>query len=329
MAECLTTEKSPWRRRLFTAAELRRKTFQPVRWIVPGFLPEGLSLLAGRPKIGKSWLALEISLGVAEGASILGDITPSSGDVLYLALEDNPRRLQERTRRVFGDRPWPARCHFACDWPRLDKGGIDDLASWCTQAENPKLVIADTLATLRPERSQKDSLYDHDFRALRDLHQLANQRSLAVMALTHLRKESADDPLDLVSGSLGLTGAADTVMVLQRTAKGTEIYRRGRDVEESQLAVEFDPTHCRWLIRGDSTQVRRTDERKKILAALLQSAEPIGPSDIAKASAMSDVNVRQLLLKMVQAGEVIKSGRGRYLHPDHINHNDNKTEVMM
>src|SRR5215210_415680 len=83
-----------------SAADLRRKEFDPIRYVVPGFIAEGCTLLAGRPKLGKSWLMLDVGLAVAAGRICLGDTRCEQGDVLYLALEDNERRLQRRIDRV-------------------------------------------------------------------------------------------------------------------------------------------------------------------------------------------------------------------------------------
>jgi RecA-family ATPase len=87
-----------------------------------------------------------------------------------------------------------------------------------------------------PSRSGSDTLYEGDFKALTDLHRLANELGIAIIVIHHTRKMEADDPIDTVSGSLGLTGAAHTVLVLARSPKGTTLYVRGRDVEEGELS---------------------------------------------------------------------------------------------
>jgi len=120
-----------WRARVFDAAGLRNKAFAEVKYVIPSLIPEGVSILAGRPKIGKSWMALDLALTTALNAPslCLGNLEPLHGDVLYCALEDNPRRLQRRIARVLSSRdvPWPERLHLANEWRRLDSGGVDDL----------------------------------------------------------------------------------------------------------------------------------------------------------------------------------------------------------
>src|SRR4029079_10761980 len=135
-------ELTGWRAHVFTAAELRTMVFPPVSYVVPGIIPEGLTILAGRPKIGKSWMALDIASGIATGKPVLGGVHVEGGDVLYCCLEDNPRRLKRRVTKLlspFSDE-WPARLTLATRWQRLDEGGVEDIEAWCDDAPNPRLV---------------------------------------------------------------------------------------------------------------------------------------------------------------------------------------------
>src|SRR5262249_18821528 len=105
-----------WRANAISAAKLRTLEFPPAWYIVPGFIPEGLCILAGKPKIGKSWMALDLCLGVAGGHRVLGSVEPIVGDVLYLALEDTPRRLQRRINKLLYGKPWPERLTLCTKW---------------------------------------------------------------------------------------------------------------------------------------------------------------------------------------------------------------------
>src|SRR5262245_3745925 len=294
-----------WRTRVFDAAGLRNKTFAEVKYVIPNLIPEGVSSLAGRPKIGKSWMALDLALTTALNAPslCLGNLEPLHGDVLYCALEDNPRRLQRRIARVLSSRdvPWPERLHLANEWRRLDNGGVDDLREWAESVPNPVLIILDTLAGVRPERRGLESVYDGDYRALAEIHGWANKIGIAVVVLHHTRKMEADDPLDSISGSLGLAGCADTSLVLNRSSQGTTLYLRGRDVEEAEHAVSFDPETCRWTIMGDAAEIHRSESRGAVLAVLDDATEPMSPAEIALAAALPKNNVDQLLYRMGKA----------------------------
>ena len=127
----------------------------------------------------------------------------------------------------------------------------------------------------------------------------------------------AEDPVDTVSGTLGLAGCADSVLILSRSSQGTTLYVRGRDIEEAEHAVTFDNIGCRWTILGNAADVHRSNERGKILVVLLNATELLGPQQIADRTKMKSDNVRYLLGQMTESGEVIKAARGRYYHPDH------------
>ena len=312
-----TKSDTNWRANIISAADLEHKTFAKLVEIVPKLLVEGLTILAGRPKVGKSWKALDLSLGVAGSREVLGGIMPMSGDVLYCALEDTQRRLQSRTTRLIGynkEEPWPARLQLATNWRRLDDGGVDDIAAWADSVSSPRLVVLDTLAGARPQRNAGEQLYDSDYKALVGLQKLAGEKHFGSLVLHHTRKMEADDPLDTVSGTLGLTGCADTVMVINRTTAGTTLYVRGRDIEEGEYAIVFDKSTCRWQLMGDASEVHLSDANKKILEILLAASGPLRPDTIASLVKLPRERVDTYIGRLVYSGQVIRIARGEYIH---------------
>jgi hypothetical protein len=308
-------EERDWRSHIFTAATLRTMEFPPVSFIVEGILPEGLTILAGRPKVGKSWMALDLAIGIASGKTVLGGILPQQGDVLYCCLEDNPRRLKRRVTKLLSSADWPERLTLATRWRRLDEGGAEDIEAWCDSVENPRLVLLDTLAGVRPSRSGSDTLYEGDYKALREIHRFANDRAIGAVALHHTRKMDADDPVDTISGSLGLAGAADTCLILARTTKGTTLYLRGRDIEEGELAIMFGTENCRWSLLGEAAEVHRTDNQKKILEALKGATGVMDPQQIAGIAGLSRGTVETTLYRLAEKGAVVQVSRGRWAYP--------------
>jgi RecA-family ATPase len=143
-----------WRDGMISARELCAMRFAPLKFIVPKIIPEGLTILAGRPKIGKSWLVLLLGVVLANGVAALGldygMTTPLKGSVLYLGLEDGKRRLQRRMTKLVGIRPehWPEQLYLKTDWRRFDQGGLDDIRAWYSEAkakgETPVLIVVDT-----------------------------------------------------------------------------------------------------------------------------------------------------------------------------------------
>jgi AAA domain/IclR helix-turn-helix domain len=289
--------------------------FEPPNYAVPGYVVEGLTLLAGKPKIGKSWMMLHVGIAVACGSFTLDDIHCVKGDVLYAALEDNKRRLQRRLRKLLNGRPAPERLRIlsAGEMPRLSEGGTALIRAWIEQVPEPKLVVIDVLAKVRDPRRKDQGLYDSDYAAMEELKTIADEYGIAIVVIHHLRKMDADDPLDQVSGTTGLSGSADTVLVLNRTRSGTTtLHGRGRDIEDLEKAVQFDESTCVWTVLGGAASVRYTGERAAVLTALQEAGGPMSLADIAAASNMKANNARQLLLKLIKDGVVLKAGHGKY-----------------
>jgi hypothetical protein len=297
----------------FTALELQGMRFPPIKFVVPGFVVEGLTLFAGKPKIGKSWLLLHAAIAVARGGATLGDIQCVEGNVLYCALEDNPRRLQNRMTKLSGLQDWPTRLEFTTELPRLKDGGVERVRQWIKAVERPRLVVIDTLAKVRDAKGHEQSSYEADYAAVGELKALADQYGIAIVLVHHQRKMEAEDPIDTVSGTTGLTGAVDTVLVLYRNGQGTTLFGKGRDIEEVEKAVSFDAEFCLWRVEGEARDVHRSGERTAVIAVLEDASEPLSPREIADLARLPPKSIRMMLTRMVKAGEIMRKGRGCYM----------------
>jgi hypothetical protein len=306
------------RSRIFTAAELMASELPPVKWVVPGILPEGVTLLAGKPKLGKSWLALGLGVAVASGGTALGTRPVESGDVLYLALEDNPRRLQVRLGKMLAGNNAPDGLHIATDWPRMDEGGADLLDDWLCAHPEGRLVVVDILKRVRPRAPANRGVYDTDYEALQGLQGLAAEHGAAVLVVHHTRKLAAGDPVDEVSGSTGLSGGADGILVLKRDRGNADAYLHvtGREIEEeAELALRWDGELASWTLTGDADEYRLSNERRLILDTLRSAVAVMSPKEIAEATGKTHGSVKVLLGEMVKAGQVANSSYGRYALP--------------
>ena len=287
--------------------------FEPIRWTVPGYVPEGFNVLAGRQKLGKTWLAIDWSIAVACGGTAMGAVPVEAGDVLYIDMENGPRRIQRRIQALYPDervRPDLSHLEWVTEAPALDNGFIDALEQWRQSVANPRLVVIDVLQRIKPAGNANRNAYENDYSIWSPLQRWAMEQGIAVVGLHHTKKGGADDPLEALSGSNGLSACADTTLVLDRTSNGLTLYVRGRDVDEKESALAFDAGF--WTLQGDAAEVRRTDERSAILEALAGSATPMSPAELADITGMVSQNVRQMLSRMVRAGEVKKVGYGRY-----------------
>lgn len=206
-----------------------------------------------------------------------------------------------------------SRLQWAGEAIALDKGFISALDTWRVSQANPRLVVIDVLQRIKPTGNKAQNAYENDYAAFSELQSWAMEYGIAVLALHHTKKGGADDPLEALSGSNGLSACADTTLVLDRDANGTTLYVRGRDVEEKETALTLDGGI--WTMIGEASEVRRSSERVAILDALEGSDEPMKPQDITDFTGMKAANIRKLVQKMVRAGEIKKHGYGKYVHP--------------
>lgn len=242
------------------------------------------------------------------------------GSVLLLALEDNPRRLQRRMSEILGDAPWPERLKIATEWPRIDAGGLEEIEAWIASAPDPRLVIVDVLAKVRPAAGSRETQYETDYRSMSGLQAIAGRTGVGIVALHHTRKMTADDPLDAVSGTTGLAGSADTVMVIARDKGHADavLYVRGRDVEETESALSFDPETCSRKLLGNADEYRKSEERRAIDECLRDSGTALSPTEIADLLGKDKATVRQMLTRMTAAQEVNRVTRGKYEALPHV-----------
>jgi hypothetical protein len=287
------------------------------RLVVPQILPEGLGILAGKPKLGKSWAALNIALAVADGGIALSCWEVAQGDVLYLALEDNQRRLKDRLCKLLKstDTQAPPRLTFATEWPRQDQGGWLALKEWLIGHPEARLLIIDTWAKYRPAKQRGKDDYEQDYQHAGDLKALADHHGVAILILHHCRKLEASDPIDSVSGTLGLTGAADAVMVLKRERgqHDAALFVSGRDIEEQELALKFDPAYCLWMVQGSADEFRLTKERAEVLAILRKNELPMSPAELAPLLRKSRPATKMLCWRMSNDGYLMPMEGGKYM----------------
>lgn len=252
----------------FNAADLMGMEFPPVRYIVPGYIAEGCTILAGASKLGKSWLVLQAAVAVANGSTCLGGQC-DQGDVLYLALEDNPRRLKDRLRKQhpamgLTGQQMPACLQFETEWPRADQGGLQKIADWLAEHPNAKLVIIDVLKMFRANRKGNKNPYDLDYEDINPLSKIAAEFNVAIVIVHHTNKGAlSSDPFDRVNGTGGISGAADTTLIMARNDEGLiELYGRGREIEEIETAMSFIKETCTWSVRGNARSRGRRRARR-------------------------------------------------------------------
>jgi RecA-family ATPase len=300
----------------FSASELMTMEFAEPRFAVPGILAEGLNFVVGAPKLGKSWMALGMAVAVAGGGRAFGTIPVERGDVLYLALEDSARRLQGRLARMLDGEPAPMGLRLEIEWQRLSEGGTDRIADWVNQVANPRLVMVDVFARVRPRVRDSADRYLADYEAAQPLKALGDEHGLAVVALHHTRKAAADDYVETISGTHGLAASADTIIVVKRSRGQPDatLQVTGRDVEEQELALRFASEAGTWALLGDAREWAMSETRRKILEAL-RGAPAMKPKQIADEIDADHGVVKHLVRRMVDDGQLDTDGNGYYMAP--------------
>ena len=292
---------------------LRKTVLPPLKWAIEGFLPAGLTILAGSPKVGKSILALHIALAVATGGCALGKIFVQQGDVLYLALEDNKRRIQERINGSDLDATADlSRLDVVCVSPRQAEGGLAYIELWLQEHKEARLVIIDTLQMFRTQLSGKGHMYSEDYDTISEIKKLADKYDVPFLIIHHLKKaKENEDWINEFSGSQGIAGAADTLFSLKRSrtqAIGI-LHRTGRDVEEKDFAMTLDGFG--WTLQGDVEQFTMPEWKRQILD-FLKEHDSVTPMELAEAYNLNISTAKNNLQRMAKDGKIQRVGHGRY-----------------
>ena len=240
---------------------LMSQPLTPLNFVVDTLLSQGLHILAGSPKVGKSWLALWLAVTVAKGESVWG-MGVKQGTTLYLCLEDSTLRIQNRLFEITEDAP--ASVHFSTNSDTLGKGLEEQLCAFLVEHPDTVLVIIDTLQKVRDSKGSagKAGMYGNDYDDISSIKRIADGFNIAVLLVHHLRKlQDSDDPFNDVSGSTGIIGAADTNFILRRKRSGNAatLLVSGRDVEYQELTLQFNDLVWELVERKNSEDIHKAE----------------------------------------------------------------------
>lgn len=298
-----------------SAAELMKRTFQEPRWAVPGILPEGLSILGGKPKKHKSFFGLNAGLVITSGKLLFGKIQVEKGPVIYLALEDSLRRVQERLDVMLQGEEAPEQLYICNAIDGDGDANLRQLEEEIKKIPNLRLVVIDTLAKFFPSKNQNSvSNYEDDYQRIAKIKSLADKYCISILLIHHLRKQEAENVMDTFLGSQGLTGAADGLLAMVDGTGQSDrnLIITGRDIEETTLCLKFDPDIFQWTMLGNASETRRTPMQQKISDVLKGSTESLTPTIIAEKTGLREQYVKNTLPKLTREGVIIKTDRGLY-----------------
>jgi len=294
----------------------------PLKWIVPDLIPEGTTLLAAPPKIGKSSLIYQACVEIACDGALLGRKV-ARGSVLYLALEDGPRRGQTKLRTALAGRKLPPdTLEIWWNAPAIGEGLEERLAEWVEGQDNPVLVAIDTLERIRPESDPRTNAYRVDVRHVSALQSAFRDSDVGLLIVHHARKEKGDDFVQAVSGTYGLTGSVDTIVSIERRRNDPYAIIRatGREVGEIELPARLTSSGT-WEWAQEAMAAVASVERLEVFQ-IIKKKGPIWPKLVAavmgKSGESGRISVQQMMTALLAEGVVTKTPKGYVVVPDMV-----------
>ncbi len=236
------------------------------------------------------------------------------GPVLYLALEDTPRRLQTRIRKILRGQPAPACLTLVTACPTLPHGGEAAIARWLDRNPDARMVVIDVFATVRGTAPPGLSAYEADYHAMSQVKRLADSYRVAVVLVHHVRKMGSDDFLNEVSGTNGLAGAADTTIVLKRPRGQADgvLHVTGRDVDEAEYALSFEPAAGSWRLLDGPAEHHALSSTRAAITRYLRQNPATGPAGIAEGTGIARETVKKTCQRMASDGQLCADASGSY-----------------
>lgn len=225
--------------------------FPKSRFCIQSLLPQGVSILGGAPKIGKSWMVLDWCVRIAKGENVW-NLPTEKGIVLYLCLEDSLARIQDRLNCITDE--VPNNLYVATKSESIETGLIQQIQNFIITHTDTILIVIDTFQMIR---NNLELSYANDYNEIGKLKQYADEMTIAILLVHHLRKQGDSDPLNKLSGTTGISGAVDAVFVLnkdKRNESKANLLCTGRDIEQREVQLSFNRENCTWELINDSLE---------------------------------------------------------------------------
>ena len=284
--------------------------------IVEGLLDEGMILFGGKPKRGKSWLMLDLALSVGTGSPVWRHFPVQEPQpALYIGLEDGRDDIRER---LFAIRPGitdTGKLEFLYHFPRLNEGGLEKLHGYA-ESGRYRLIIIDVLARVESaDRRNSEKRYHDIYDMLAPLQDLRHQHPLCMVLVTHLRKSEAQDIFDGLHGSVAYQGVQDALWVLERRLQSNVaiVHTLGKRSHHQALHLSFVGGH--WEFLGHDDEIKFSQARQDVQDLLDEYDRDMTISEVNRHLSQPRDGYRatqQLMYRMLQDGQLVRRGRGRY-----------------
>ena len=301
-----------------SAKTLEQKEFPEMKWVVDDLLPEGLTILAGAPKIGKSYLCWNLALAVSQKGIFLSRYNIShQKDVLYFALEDPERQIKNRLLQIQPDASLPEELFIYTRFPiHLSEEALDTWESTIKQ-HNAKLVIIDTMHHVLPQNNN-GTAYQQDYSILLPIQQMVHRLGISMILVTHTRKMiDVENPFNMIQGSVGVQAACDTMMMLTTVESEKVLHINGREILETELAVEIK----NGVFTSESKDDREERNLSDIRGNIINMVKTAGEDGITmklildSTEGHSETNVKNTARRMLQDEQIYQpKKRGKYFY---------------
>ncbi|MBT6424574.1 MAG: AAA family ATPase, partial [Bacteroidetes Order II. Incertae sedis bacterium] len=264
----------------FTAADLEHMNIPSPTFLMPGVIPQGCTVLAGKPKSGKTLFALGLAVAVARGEQACGALSVKKGAVLYVAAEGSVSDFKNRLPKILNGKPGPHNLHFKRD-VGIGSDVVDMVAEWLSVNSDAGLVVIDTLVKVSDTKHHKGA-YRSSYEDVYPWTALAEEYNVSILIITHLRKAPTDNLMDGISGGIGGPAAADTQIVVLRNGDKLQMYSEGRNLGLTESVFRFDKESLTWIFEGAPVHEESTDIRRQIVRVMRESKkESMTPKEVS------------------------------------------------
>lgn len=300
-----------------SGSQILAAIYPPPTYFVQGMLHQGLTLLAGKMKRGKSYLALHMAMDISFGRQAFQALDTIKARVLYVSLEDHAPLIQKRLRDIQPNLETLPDVDFVYTLPSLGDGALEALQDY-VRHDGYRVIIIDTIGRVTPDfgaQRRQMNEYSKVTHLLGPLQQWANEAHIALMMIDHVRKAEADDIFDTVMGTSAKMGVADHGIVYQRKDYDPDalLHMRGRWIGDDKIILTLVEGHLEFLGQGEQYDLSR--EQRHILKALEEDGLPMKIQELMKSVGVPEGQYgrfKKLLQRMVRDGLIDRTGHGAY-----------------
>jgi hypothetical protein len=306
-----------------TGDALMREDLPPLKFLVDNFFPDnGCVVIAGKPKVGKGWIVLDLAMAVTEGSTFWSQKC-HQGEVLLYMLEDGRRRIKQRMQMLRPNGYMSGkniRFRYSIDGPfsvNSDGTGtlLDDIRVHVRQ-RSVRMVVVDVFQRVRGVLERNLDAYQQDYKIMGAIQKLANELNVLIVVVHHTKKGKVDDVIDSISGSFGISGAVDGMMIIGKEGDMMRVQSKMRDIRDFEFDLVKEGDNPMWKPAQTAVELTAPNDSTKtqnVALALHAAACSLTAGDITVRTGINEKNVATYLGRLLKSGQIIRTSRGFYM----------------